>query len=198
MRLWTIQPAHAYETLRTGRPYRCEKTLCENLKYEKFKEAYAWLAGQMTRRIGPPPNGTELPVWAWHTTDWKNKRPDMRQPLFRYSDKPHVLMELELPEDRVLLSDYIAWHIVLNQGYYGNAENDSEFEQEMNEFDMLPQDTQAIMRIKSWEKIFDTRKIDTDWTKNGQYVQATFWEIRLEDVLKTWKYGFPKPPRKVA
>lgn len=188
MRLWTIQPICIYDLLKAGQIYRCKAGLCENLTDSQFAKAYTWLAGQMRTRIGPPPEHTAFPAWAWHTVNWQHKRPDMRRSEFRGFEDAHVLMELEIPDDDILLSDYDTWHIVLNNGYYGDATDEASYDKEMAWFDALPMDKQKKLREKSWEKVFDTTKIDTEWAKNGRYVQATFWEIRPEHVMKAWKY----------
>ena len=63
MKLWTIQHKAAYEEmLRTG-------VLRANSAYifeEFFRDSYDWMVEQMKKRIGNPPDGVELPVWAWY------------------------------------------------------------------------------------------------------------------------------------
>lgn len=104
MKLWTIQHKAAYEEmLRTG-------VLRANPKYilhEFFRESYEWMAAQMKKRIGTPPEGVDLPVWAWYQWEGKRKRPDMRGHV-RTSDKgvPIVLLSLDVPDEHVLLSDF--------------------------------------------------------------------------------------------
>lgn len=46
--------------------------------YRDFKNAYDWLVVKMEERISKL-NGVNYPVWAWHTRDWKHKKPDLRE-----------------------------------------------------------------------------------------------------------------------
>ncbi len=52
-------------------------------------------------------------------------------------------------------------------------------------FDNLSTIEQDAVKRESWRKIFDINPpIDTEWNKIGRYVQATFWEFRLEQVVR--------------
>ena len=58
MILWTIQHKEAYEEmLRTG-VLRANPT---HIFEEFFRDSYDWMAEQMKKRIGNPPDGVELP-----------------------------------------------------------------------------------------------------------------------------------------
>ena len=150
----------------------------------EFKSAYNWMAKQMKLRVGDPPAGVKYPIWAWHTLYWKHQKPDLRRMEFRYYDDDQVCIELEIPDYDVLLSDEEQWHIVLNNGYYGNSTNEVDADIEYEWFKSLPQDEQKCVKEKSWEKIFEIYPpIDTDWETRGMFVQATFWELRLDQVI---------------
>lgn len=170
MKLWTIQHKAAYEemlqtgVLRANRAYIVE---------EFFQEPYEWMASQMKKRIGNPPEGVELPVWAWYQWAGQRKRPDMRHH-GRSSDKgvPIVLLTIDVPDEHVLLSDFDYWHVVLNDGEL-----------------IFPYDENAVYskeeRQKSWEKIFDYEcTFEADERRIELFTQATLWEIRAEWVLK--------------
>ncbi|MBR5565358.1 MAG: DUF3841 domain-containing protein [Roseburia sp.] len=170
MILWTIQHKAAYEDmLRTG-------VLRANPEYileEFFRAPYEWMAEQMKKRIGTPPEGAELPVWAWYQWEGKRKRPDMRSHGCS-SDKgvPIVLLTIDVPEECVLLSDFDYWHVVLNDGEL-----------------IFPFDENAVYskeeRQESWEKIFDYEcSFDDEDRCIGLSTQATLWEIKAEWVLK--------------
>ena len=38
-------------------------------------------------------------------------------------------------------------------------------------------------RMESWNKIFDVTPYENEWNRNGEYIQATFWEIKPEYVM---------------
>ena len=170
MLLWTIQHKAAYdEMLRTG-----SLTANEDHIFSYFVEcgAYPWLADQMKKRIGMPPKGVNYPVWAWYQWEGKRKRLDMRT--HRNYDKkgsPIVLLTIDVPDDKVALSDFDMWHHVLNDWYLALDEKDDKENYTEEE------------KVKSWEKIFRI-DVDTEYWNVPKSTQATMWEIKQEWVLK--------------
>lgn len=81
-----------------------------------------------------------------------------------------VRLELELQDQAVLLSDYDAWYIVLNQGYLAlnrspeQSEGAAEFDDFYRRFDAAVADSHAwpppepwhTAIVASWERIFDS------------------------------------------
>ena len=62
MLLWTIQHKAAYDILlETGRLIANEKHLLFDGGLSYY---YEWVAKQMKKRIGMPPNDVKYPVWA--------------------------------------------------------------------------------------------------------------------------------------
>lgn len=70
--------------------------------------------------------------------------------------------------------------MVLNNWYLiNNCTNDEDYDREYEWFKALPAAEQEIVKQKSWENIFHV------FNENGplvNYIQATFWELRLEYV----------------
>lgn len=190
MRLWTIQPAHIYEALKGGYVYRCDPEKAQLLTESSFGPAYDWLSEQMRLRIGAPPDGVKYPVWAWHTLEWKHKRPDLRRVEFCTYRAQQVCMEIEIPDTQVLLSNEDMWHIVLNNGFYGDCCTEQEWEAEEKWFEKLSSGQQIQYKRKSWEKIFDVSPArETAWDAHGKYVQATFWELKPEHACSVRHFG---------
>ena len=187
MRLWTVQPEAVYNLIMTEGVYRCDPALSEHITECNFGKAYDWIADQMKKRIGSSPEGVKYPVWAWHTMDYKHKRPDMRGAEFRYIERPFVLMEIDIPDEDVLLSDEISWHIVLGDGYYPEVNSSEEFDLEYSWFQEQSLDDQNRMKLKSWERIFDIQ-YHNEYEWRDQYIQATFWELKKNNVVKVWHY----------
>lgn len=186
MRIWSIQPESLYEQLKV------DKVLHYDAKFadEDFLPAYQWLARQMAVRTGPPPEGVLYPFWAWHTIDGKNQKPDLRRSEYKEYDARPVCLELEIPADKVLLSDFEAWHIVLNNSYYFYFSDEEEAHRIHAWFDSLPSDEQTGIRTKSWEKIFDVCPPNKDsGDDQGMYVQATFWALRLDQVVAVRRFN---------
>lgn len=186
MKLWTIQPVEVYDLIMDTGVYRCDPSIAftDDIGDDVFMHAYDWLVGQMTKKIGAAPEGIEYPVWAWHTRDWRHKKPDLRMSAYAKRGTKCVCLELEVPDDEVVLSDFDNWHFVLNDWYFSNAKNDAEDDILREKYEKLPIVEQHRMRIKSWENIFDLGPLDTDWECRGRYIQATFWELKKEYIRK--------------
>ena len=182
MRLWTIQDRAAYDSLCKKGALRCDTALAEWLTEDSFKRAYDWLVAEMKARIGAPPAGVEYPIWAWYLLNGKNVKPDLRRAEFRgYSGEQYVI-EVEIPDNKVLLSDEEMWHITLGDGYFNRFDNEIVTEKEDKWFDRLPAGEQETVKRKSWKSVFDQARCP--W----RFVQATFWELRKEQVVSTRKF----------
>ena len=179
MKLWSIQTKEAFEVLQNTGILRA----CQDFIDPWYLPAYNWLAYQMNELIGSPPEGVRYPIWAWHTVDWMQKKPDLRKSLFNAQPAGSVCLELEIDNSRVLLSDFENWHFVLNDWYYSEAHNQQEFNDAEGYFDRLPSEQQKIAKELSWTKIFDIQPFENRWIRKGRLVQATFWELRLTDVV---------------
>lgn len=187
MRLWTVQPEEVFDIIEKHGVFHCDSNKSELILKWGFKDAYLWLSDQMEKRIGPAPEGVIYPIWAWHTMRYEHKRPDMRYSEFRIVKRPFVLMEIEIPDEQVLLSDEVSWHIVLNDGYDPEAKTDAEFDQAYEYYQCQPDDVKKKMRIASWNNVFDiTRHNEYDW--RDKFIQATFWELKKDNIVKVWHY----------
>lgn len=135
-------------------------------------DSYRWMAEQMKKRIGDPPEDVEFPVWAWYRWEGKRKRPDMRtHGCCSEKGLPIVLLTLDVPDEKVLLSDFDYWHAVLNDGDL-----------------VFPFDWDAVypedVKRKSWENIFDIECTFDNEKERCLSTQATLWEIKQEWVRK--------------
>lgn len=190
MRVWTSQPVKVYDSIKEGNIFRCDRNHPDYTSgshwsiLEKVNAAYSYMADQMRKRIGPPPEGVEFPVWAWHTFEGKHKKPDLRKSAFRcFPITPRVCMELEVPDELVLLSDESLWYAALNNVYSSLAKDKAEFDAEMQWYESLSKEEQEKVKVASWNTIFDLTRDDSEYTGRGEYIQATFWEIRPEYVI---------------
>ena len=175
--LWTIQTEAAYEQFRKTGVLRADP---EHLLFDgDFRESYAWIAAQMCKRIGPPPDGVAYPVWAWYQWEGTRKRRDLRCSGYAKRGTPLVQITFESERKDFLLSDFDAWHSVLNNCYI--ADN----EQEWDAF-CAEEDRRRGEIVPSWEKIFDLTRYTPDWAPEPEKksVQATLWEIRMSQVKK--------------
>ena len=60
-------------------------------------------------------------------------------------------------------------------------------------YDSLPVAEQKAYKEKNWEQVFDITPFENDWTRRGDWVQATVWELRKDMIrdarfFRTGKY----------
>lgn len=188
MRLWTIQPIEVLYEIKNKGFYICDEKKSDLIQnYVLFKRAYDWLVLQMIHKIGRPPKGVKYPVWGWYLQDWKNKKPDLRQ---RHGERGqlYVCIELEIPESRIVLSDFDAWHFVLNNSYLDETNSEQEWENLHKYLDCLPDNRLDKLRRESWNRVFDITPFKNDWRSNGRYVQATFWVLYKSDIVNIQRF----------
>ena len=185
MKLWTLQPIEVWEELQQKGVFICNPEKAELLTDDlDFKNSYDWLVEEMEKRVGKRPEGVTYPIWAWHTRKWLRKKPDLRESGPGERGAAYVCLEIEKPENEVLLSDYDAWHFVMNNWFLNDSKSEEEWKVIDEWFDSLPKYKQDLEKSKSWQKIFDITPYKTDWFVRGEYIQATFWELKLEEVKK--------------
>ena len=177
MILWTMQPLEVWKEIQETGVYRCDPA---RSSMPEFTDMYQWLIRQMEQRIGPPPAGVTYPVWAWYMQNGKHRKPDLRTERWGYGPggEEYACIEFEIPDDRVLLSDFEVWHIVLCNGLI--AESEEEDNRQDTYYDSLTSEEQKAYKDKNWERVFDITPQDNHWIKRGSWVHATFWELRKE------------------
>ena len=179
MTLWTMQPIDIWHMLQKTGAYRCDPKKTSMQEFE-FTSKYDWLVRQMEDRIGPPPKGVKYPVWAWHTQNWKHRKPDLRSERWCYGpgNEEYACIEFEVPDEQVLLSDFDAWCIILNNGLLNESEEEAD---RMDAYyDSLPESEQKAFRENNWKGAFELSPMDNDWISRGKWIQATVWELRKD------------------
>ena len=191
MILWTIQSVAAWSRLQKDGVLRADGRRI----HARDRRPYAWMARQMSERIGFRPAGQALPLWAWF--QWNGatcRRPDLRSCGYLPPGNWGVRIEFEISDRLALLSDFDLWHYVLNYWYLPESEQDDEdFESALlcrglSFYKAKPLRNAAFHKriIESWVRIFDL-----DWTDREQSIahprakrsiQASFWELRAEQV----------------
>ena len=91
-------------------------------------------------------------------------------------------MTLDIPEDKIVLTDFDAWHGVMMNTYVSAAATEEEYNA-VEEFleDLDEEELEGAIR-DSWDNVFLTDRVETEYLVRGRYVQATFWEILPEYV----------------
>ena len=190
MKLWTIQPEMVYQLVLDTGVYRCDPYQSDMLRPmddalagkqldPQFTAAYDWLTCQMEKRIGPAPEGVIYPVWAWYQFGDKQK-PDLRKERWANGGpgEKYACILLEVPDREVLLSDFGAWHFVLNNWPISETEEEAD---RLDAFlDSISEAEKKAFLAKNWEKICDIAPFSNGWTSRGSDIQATFWELKRE------------------
>lgn len=146
------------------------------------------MADQMRLRLYPP--HYRFPLWGWY--NWEGKecpKPDLRASGHLPKGANGVRIEFEIPEDRVLLSDFDAWHFVLNRWFLFLYEQEGkDFIEELERAGIRQrwpyQEPFHSRIINSWQRIFDLEAGAPEWrgTLSKNCIQATFWELKLSQI----------------
>ena len=190
MKLWTIQGIDIYEQLQRNGVAYCTKPSFLGDE-PAILHSYHWMAEQMRKRIGEPPiGGIEYPMWAWYqyNSAKSNKPPrsilDLEEGISAY-------MEIEIPDNEVLLSEFSNWHAVLNEcpisGWRKIDKKTDVLDKEAGRrlsFSEYPIEIQKEIE-ESWEAIFDLDRRDEEVGrkhKSNRSIQATFWLLKPEHI----------------
>ena len=115
MILWTIQPKSTLDIIKEKGVFTCDTNKSEwyNSSNE-FHRAYDWLVKEMDNKGIYHPKGLQLPLWAWHTIEYKHQKPDYYEMGFGEEGDELVCIEFEIPDNEVLLSDFDNWSLMVN------------------------------------------------------------------------------------
>lgn len=197
MRIWTIQPESAWNQLQqTGLLETDTAKLIADYGdlWDWTIEPYEWLAEQMSRRILPRPRVDAYPLWGWYQfCGVKRMKPDLRCAGFVPRGRREVRIEVELPDDAVLLSDFDLWHLPLNCHYLARSlKEDDRWDRELRSrgyfynpkrLSALPEDLRERVE-RSWEQVFDLTTSNRYWgtKRDSRRIQATFWKLTRDQV----------------
>ena len=190
MRFWTSQKIGFYEDLmNNGIAY------CNQLGYFAIENdfAYQWMAEQMRLRIGDPPlPQITLPVWAWYQYSSRKKNKPPLSPIDKGHDGREMMMEIEVPDNEVLLSDFMLWHHPLNGwDILTNKKLKKKVEEHFfTNFNEKPKEIQELIK-DSWIRIFDLKTRDREYASQAIWnrsIQATLWCVRKEHLISAVEY----------
>ncbi len=174
--MWTIQNAVAWDELERNGLLRANPDCAER----DFLPAYEWMAERLAELVPPPP-GCVLPLWAWFRWQGeRRRRPDLRAAGHLPPGERGVRIAFSIPASDVLLSDFDAWHAVLNRHPY--IPDDEDHEAVMKHYEALKgRDKQEFLE-RSWRGIF--LKPGEQWPEEAS-IQGVFWELRRDQVEET-------------
>lgn len=197
MKLYTFQRMHVWDTLCELGYYHpfdlfnYDEFLNQDLKDNwGFSQSYIWLREKMIENgIEYTASNSHL-IWAWyHWAGNKKKIPDKRYASVYdyYKNQAYIMLELDIPDERVCLSDYNLWEWVLNYWYADKTRKASDFEKQYDYYrnKPLPEEGDILIR-NTWNHVFDLDKARNILAipKKDQYIQATFFELFYTDIVK--------------
>jgi len=180
-RVWLVRSSRALSELLENRVVRGHSKYVD----EDFLFAYKWMRAQMRKRVGPGPK-KGYPIWTWYQySDAVHRKPDLRHTSHLPRGTQGVRIELEVPEEQLLLSDFDLWHYTLNNWYLPCSEADGErFEQWLTD-SKPPKAARRKEKEKSWKRVFDLEFSAPDIAdeRSKKSIQACVWEVTLDQVI---------------
>lgn len=185
--LYTYQTKEAVEVLQKNGVLRLHK---EDRKFtyagqsvdemnNHFEMPYNFMRFEMKNRL-PSPKDKDCfyPIWAWYKLSGRY-RPSKK---WDEIHKGKIRLTLKIDSSRLLLSDFDMFCFLISGGnLYFNLSKEDEVKYEDKIFE--PEE----FYYPNWEYIFNLhRKIDNDYgfSYRSETIQATFWELFLEDVVE--------------
>lgn len=191
MKVYTIQTVAFYEELmRNGIAYCTrEGYWCRNNRFQ-----YDWMVDQMRKRIGESPFAEiKYPVWVWQQyNSKKDPIPPMSPKEIPNKENEAVMLELEVPDDMVLLSDLDLWIHPLNGWEICGKKESKLFDKEKEAYEKeygkckhLSDWPPTLQRkiVATWERVFDLDWIDpyqAPSKRRNRSIQGTIWFLRKE------------------
>lgn len=193
MKIWTLQDCAILDDLAEYGVAYCNRQswLCNDYRF-----MYDWMARQMKVRIGEPPLAAiRYPLWGWaQYASRKSPKPPCGPSMLDSDKNKGVFIEAEIPDEEVLLSDFMLWCSVLN-GW--NIKENKELEKRIDrfvkehgcgyDFNAYPDDIRAQI-VGTWDRVFDFTIRDKYYGgqhKRNRAIQATFWQLKRDYVLKS-------------
>ena len=189
MRLWTIQESIFLKELEVSGTYRCRSI---NFPPE-WGVAYNWMIKQMNIQLGLPKYKDQYPIWAW-SQYWNatKRKPDLRKSSHLASGTQGLRIEFEKNENEVLLSDFMMWHMPLNDFFLAmNERADDLYDDEIKNYNLERKSHQLPKHLikkkeASWQAIFDLDLVNDYYSEKREEksIQGCLWEIKAEEIIK--------------
>lgn len=174
---WSFVPRHALSGILAGR----DKLVCRDRAEPEFIDAYRWMRSVMTLSGIEHPVGAHTPWWCWIQYGGGFDKPTTEA-----ASADSVLLELRIPIEEILLSDFDLWHFVLNYSFasFTEAEDDA-FDARLRSAGITaatqqpyPEPFHGEME-RSWCNIFDLG-VESDYATHPfpeKGIQGVFWNL---------------------
>jgi hypothetical protein len=181
---WTFIPRAIAPRVLNGTIQRCPMAFSDDEPL--YKMAYEWMKNAMTESglDGHEPGFN--PWWCWIRVGDGQVMPTSMQA----DSSSHVLLELSLSPDQVLLSDFHMWHVPLNYWIHAEGETEEAFERELSAVGLdiyrdkpLPEPFHTQVQ-DSWRAVFSL-DVESGYTcqLSDKGIQGVFWRL-TPDIIK--------------
>lgn len=172
VRLWSFQPWSVWLKLQELKTMYVDPAYIDR----DFIPDYNWMIQQLKVRL--PNYQGHFPWWAYY-----NNKPDLRSWRYYFPNGHAVCLELQLPSERVLLSDYETWHCVLSGQYLAlNKTEDEAWEAQYYSNSASSEPWKEVI-TQSWERIFDVESLRGGGLWPAMTLQACFEELNWSDII---------------
>lgn len=173
MTIYTIHTVELYKKLTLEKRLVNDGKYFDDLTCDVFLPHYEWMANQMQLHGHKKSEDAKYPFWGWYKYSQKKVKPDLRCGGLQKRGMESVCLQLELPDEKVFLSNFDTWHYILNN--HPIFPEDEEFDNQYQKYKSLPLEEQEIVKLQTWKKVF------SDFGNSP--IQATFWELCIDDVV---------------
>lgn len=188
VKAWMFLPEDLAEKCLSGEVTRPSFELA--MEQGDYSAAYHWMKSAMLRAGIQPSAGTifnQSPWWCWIQAENGRNVPSACN-----GNNGHALLELRIPTASLLISEFSAWHAVINNWFLSKTEADEEqFEAELKAAGVTLQAGQVVPKVfqericHSWDAIFDMNGLGEYWSgpMPEKMLQAVFWELTPEMIV---------------
>lgn len=184
MKLYTIQPEFKIKEFeKTGILKAGDKIMDDY-----FLEPYAWLENKMRELLPLSDIECKHPIWSWYKHRGKRK-PDLR--CSGYSNRGEVLyrIEFDIDDNKVLLTDFADWHLVLNSSPEDTLLNRCSLPLDWHSKEEIEEGLKEGWEIFNDKLIYKWDSIILDLNSIKPDIQATVWYVTREQVKNIDKFN---------
>ncbi len=183
MILYTIQNEQKYkEFLETGILKAHDNIIC--FDHDDFKDSYRWMVSKMEELLPKSDIYCNFPLWSWFKHD--GKKPDLRKSSYLSKGEIGYLIKFEIDDNKVLLTDFDKWHLILNHSKEELQQKHTIFE--IEECDDVEYYLNEGFVLENNLLKYDWNKIILNKNSDIKYIQATIWYIKIDQVKKITKF----------
>jgi hypothetical protein len=183
VKLYTIQPEFKLKEFEKTGILKSGDKIME----DSFLESYAWLENKMREILPLPEIECNHPLWSWFKYRGKRK-PDLR--FSGYSNKGDVLyrIEFEIEDNKVLLTDFSDWHLILNSSDEDKLLNSSSLPLDCYNKEEIEEILKEGWEILDDKLIYNWDNVILDVNSVKSDIQATVWFVNLDQVNNITKF----------